>query len=330
MREHYIKIQKYQEEVANITKQHEAVISLRDQEIQRLQAVNNQLRLDLDRENQKKDIKMQLDVQIEEKKKLIASCEELNLNIEFFRNESVELKKEVSEKLSIIGNMAAEIDKLKATNGVPLNDHRGIVAKIENKYSSLLGKSKEMQDIVSFFVFLFVSYHFLNKFLISKFLQNKSLTATITDLKTKLDDNETRNRENELTKATLESSVEVLKIQLETYKNDFEMERSCRQTIAGEKEQTLTELKLLQRRNEQLREELEKVKSGGVRAGSIGSQTQKRSSHSPSPNVFNRTASGTDVNDEQSFPKSFMCPICSKTFKALHLLQYHVDMCLGV
>lgn len=43
--------------------------------------------------------------------------------------------------------------------------------------------------------------------------------------------------------------------QLDVYKSDFEMERQSRQDIANEREELLSDLKLLQRRNQQLIDE---------------------------------------------------------------------------
>lgn len=43
--------------------------------------------------------------------------------------------------------------------------------------------------------------------------------------------------------------------QLNIYKNDFELERTARQEIAGEKEQLLLDLKMLQKRNQALIED---------------------------------------------------------------------------
>lgn len=41
-------------------------------------------------------------------------------------------------------------------------------------------------------------------------------------------------------------------LQLEIYRNDFESERKSRQDMASEREEILSDLKLLQRRNEEL------------------------------------------------------------------------------
>ena len=53
----------------------------------------------------------------------------------------------------------------------------------------------------------------------------------------------------------LKVNMDILKTQVELYRKDFEMERTARENLAGEKEQILTDLRLLQRRNQQLIEE---------------------------------------------------------------------------
>lgn len=47
----------------------------------------------------------------------------------------------------------------------------------------------------------------------------------------------------------------IFSFQLDVYKSDFEMERQARQDIANEREELLSDLKLLQRRNQQLIDE---------------------------------------------------------------------------
>lgn len=56
---------------------------------------------------------------------------------------------------------------------------------------------------------------------------------------------------------TLAEQVDVLTAQLDIYKNDFEAERTARSELASEKDRVLTDLKLLQKRNQQLIEEVQ-------------------------------------------------------------------------
>lgn len=56
---------------------------------------------------------------------------------------------------------------------------------------------------------------------------------------------------------TLAEQVDVLTAQLDIYKVDFEAERSARAELASEKDQILSDLKLLQKRNQQLIDEIQ-------------------------------------------------------------------------
>lgn len=57
--------------------------------------------------------------------------------------------------------------------------------------------------------------------------------------------------------------------QSEVYKTDFELERNARQEIAGQKEQILADLQLLQRRNQIL---LDRSADGAIAAAAIQEQ----------------------------------------------------------
>lgn len=52
----------------------------------------------------------------------------------------------------------------------------------------------------------------------------------------------------------LQEQINFSNTQMEVYKSDFMMERQARQEIAAEKELILTDLKMLQRRNQVLTE----------------------------------------------------------------------------
>lgn len=52
----------------------------------------------------------------------------------------------------------------------------------------------------------------------------------------------------------LQDQINLSNTQMEVYKTDFMMERQARQEIAAEKELILTDLKMLQRRNQLLTE----------------------------------------------------------------------------
>uniref|UniRef100_A0A1L8DTU2 Putative polyubiquitin binding domain of nemo n=1 Tax=Nyssomyia neivai TaxID=330878 RepID=A0A1L8DTU2_9DIPT len=94
--------------------------------------------------------------------------------------------------------------------------------------------------------------------------------------------------------------IEVFKVQTEIFERDFEAERAARTVLAGEKEQLLADLRLLQNRHEQLIGEME-----GMR--------HPRSGY-PHP--------------ESQRPRQFRCPVCSRVFLDLSTLNGHVNGCL--
>ncbi|KAG4066977.1 hypothetical protein HA402_007725 [Bradysia odoriphaga] len=106
---------------------------------------------------------------------------------------------------------------------------------------------------------------------------------------------------------------EFLKAQLDVYKSDFEMERQSRQDIANEREELLSDLKLLQRRNQQLIEEAQ----SRTRL-SNGASTSSTASAPPQASAMeNRKPVG-----------NFICPVCNNASPSLMALQNHVQSCL--
>lgn len=53
----------------------------------------------------------------------------------------------------------------------------------------------------------------------------------------------------------MKQEINLLRMQLDIYSKDFQMERESRQKLAGEKDQLLMDLKMLQKRNQQLIEQ---------------------------------------------------------------------------
>jgi len=152
-----------------------------------------------------------------------------------------------------------------------------------------------------------------------------------------------------------EDEIENLKTQIEIYRRDFEMERADREKNAGEKEQYLVDLRALQRRNQELIEalaEAHKSKKSSVSpstststSASISSKSSLRDEQRP-VRVCNNLCSMHEHYQHILFHLLFCqvlyptgaaaktadanlrCPICSKTFYALTVLQSHVNDCL--
>ncbi|GJQ66271.1 putative leucine zipper of domain CC2 of NEMO, NF-kappa-B essential modulator [Trypoxylus dichotomus] len=93
-----------------------------------------------------------------------------------------------------------------------------------------------------------------------------------------------------------------LRAQLELYKNDFELERAQRKELFTEKNKIANDLQQLQRRNNQLHEEIDQMRSGFVHV--------KKEEAPTSP------------------ADAFPCPKCSFRFFTYQALQNHVFRCL--
>jgi len=106
---------------------------------------------------------------------------------------------------------------------------------------------------------------------------------------------------------------EFLKAQLDVYKSDFEMERQARQDIANEREEILSDLKLLQRRNQQL---IDESQSRKLEQPSIYKAYTTSNPSAPPENAGNRSSA------------RFVCPICNGTLPDLMSLQKHAQACL--
>ncbi|XP_055701445.1 NF-kappa-B essential modulator isoform X2 [Phlebotomus papatasi] len=94
--------------------------------------------------------------------------------------------------------------------------------------------------------------------------------------------------------------IEAFKMQAELFERDFEAERAARTVLAGEKEQLLADLRLLQNRHEQL----------------IGEMESMRNPRSGYP------------HPESQRSRQFRCPVCSRLFLDLSTLNSHVNDCL--
>ncbi|XP_055690690.1 NF-kappa-B essential modulator [Lutzomyia longipalpis] len=94
--------------------------------------------------------------------------------------------------------------------------------------------------------------------------------------------------------------IEAFKMQAEIFERDFEAERAARTVLAGEKEQLLADLRLLQNRHEQL----------------IGEMEGMRNPRSGYP------------HPESQRTRQFRCPVCSRLFLDLSTLNSHVNGCL--
>lgn len=162
------------------------------------------------------------------------------------KKENFDLTKDLSERRSIIKNMTSEIEKLQKLNGnrtlLPIDtepkilkkEHREIVKSLEDKNKVQQIELQKMKE---------------------KYIEEiQCREVNLTDYRERL---ENLSMDLERTKAAnlnLQEQINLSNTQMEVYKTDFMMEREARQEIAAEKELILTDLKMLQRRNQVLTE----------------------------------------------------------------------------
>ncbi|KAH8285695.1 hypothetical protein KR054_012526 [Drosophila jambulina] len=121
--------------------------------------------------------------------------------------------------------------------------------------------------------------------------------------------------------------IEHLQTQNDIYRRDFELERADREKNAGEKEQYLMDLRSLQRKNQELIEALAESHRASKSASPASSMSSSRSSLRDEQRPV-RVLEPTGAAASRTPEATLRCPICSKAFNALSVLQSHVNDCL--
>ncbi|XP_025833348.1 NF-kappa-B essential modulator isoform X2 [Agrilus planipennis] len=114
-------------------------------------------------------------------------------------------------------------------------------------------------------------------------------------------------------KTTDDDTVAALRTQLDLYKADFEAERHQKNNLKEEKEQLADDLRHLQRRNQQLLEEVERLRNG---AFVVVEDDARGATSTPS------------APQDSPPPLRYMCPLCSTTFRSYKLIEEHMQCCL--
>nr|ACJ13224.1 FI08812p [Drosophila melanogaster] len=118
--------------------------------------------------------------------------------------------------------------------------------------------------------------------------------------------------------------IKGLQIQNDIYRRDFEMERADREKNAGEKDQYLMDLRSLQRRNQELIEALAESHKASKACSTASPLSSSRSNlREEQRPILDPTGASSRTSDT-----TLRCPICSKSFNALSVLQSHVNDCL--
>jgi len=259
------------------------------------------------------------------------------------REENREMTKILSDKTSQIQNMAVQIEKLEQQHldsfefirqlkneneeekenkkaieheYVPVLEHKRIVKDLEEKLSETVAKNLELDEMKEKYSKEVTE---LKESLLACQEQLKNAQIDINVLKSN-DDEKTKHFESyEKERDEMRNEISILRTQVEIYSKDFEMERVARQNLAGEKEKILTDLRLLQRRNQDLLENSRKY---------IETMESEKNASSQSSSIVDNNTNNSNEDEQVYEPSNFICPICCKTYKLLNDLQTHVQECI--
>ncbi|XP_058462399.1 NF-kappa-B essential modulator-like [Malaya genurostris] len=259
-----------------------------------------------------------------------------------------ELRKAVSEKESILKNLAKEIERLELERQefVVINsnkpdskdradfefinkeEHNRQLKMLQREMSVVVAKNLEFEDMKKVYI---DELNCLKANLIAAEELHAKYRAEIHRLAKEVESKSVSFAENFRELKSVSEQVDVLTAQLDIYKNDFEAERAARAEIASEKDRVMSDLKLLQKRNQQLIDEVQKGRSAeenAIRAAneSLDNRDPKRVSEGASGGT-----SSNPTTDDQEFKRLVLhCPLCSGVYSDLATLQNHVEDCSGV
>lgn len=353
MRKNFTNIQKWQDEVKAKYSDQVRTIDEQCATIARLEEENGKLKQlvaagearAVDQEKRAAELKITLEKALDEVQKQIQAERASALA------EVEEMKKALSEKESILKNMAREIERLElekqefvvvksnkpdaSDGGVQLvakEEHDRQIKVLQREMSVIVAKNLESEDMKKVYI------DELNCMRVNLTAAEEVFAKNRAQLERQAREIETKDvslAENIRELKTLAEQVDVLTAQLDIYKNDFEAERTARAELASEKDRILTDLKLLQKRNQQLIEEVQNGRLAEERATRAANESLDK--REPSPPVaasvqgaVGGAASAAAAPEEQAYnPVILYCPLCSQGYRDLSTLQNHVEDCVG-
>lgn len=364
MRKNFTNIQKWQDEVK--AKYAEQVRTIDEQRaaLDGLEAENKALKQALglaetraaDQAKKFQEEKIALQKQLDECRQQI-EAERLNATTELD-----ELRKAVSEKQSILQNMAKQIERMELekqefvvvkanrpsgndvgadADYITKEEHQRQLKVLQREMSAVVAKNLEFEDMKNVYV------DEINCLKVNLTAAEELHAKHRAEIARQARDIETKDvslSENIRELKTLAEQVDVLSAQLDIYKVDFEAERAARGELASEKDRILADLKLLQKRNQQLIEEVQNGRVAQENATKAANEAlDKRVPDQPAPEKPgpSRAAATTnpqqqqpqkqDEPEEQEFMPSILhCPLCNNAYRDLATLQNHVEDCVGV
>lgn len=345
MRKNFTNIQKWQDEVK--LKYTDQVRKIDEQcaVIEKLEVENEKLKQALtlaearSREQEKRACEQRLALEKE--------LQDAHKQIQAERTSAVaeieELKKVTSEKQSILQNMAKEIERLElekqefvvvkpnkpdtSDGGVSFinkEEHDRQIKVLQREMSVHVAKNLEFEDMQKIYIdelnCMKVNLTAAENVHSNQRLQMERMTK---DIETK----DVSLAENIRELKSLAEQVDVLTAQLDIYKVDFEAERSARAELASEKDHILSDLKLLQKRNQQLIDEIQNRRVAEDKATDAANESMNKRE---SPEASTSVEGGSTSSEEQTYARLVLrCPLCNGVYKDISTLQNHVEDCVG-
>lgn len=348
MRKNFTSIQKWQDEVKAKYADQVRKIDEQGAAIEQLEAENGKLKQALalaetrsrEQEKRSNEQKLALEQALQDaQKQMQAERASAIAEIE-------ELKKATSEKQSILQNMAKEIERLelekqefvvvKPNKPEPASDsgvqfitkeeHDRQIKVLQREMSVHVAKNLEFEDMQKIYI------DELNCLKVNLTAAEELHHKQRLQLERQAKDIETKDvslAENIRELKTLAEQVDVLTAQLDIYKNDFEAERSARADLASEKDRILSDLKLLQKRNQQLIEEVQNGRAAEEKATRAANESLDKR-QSPEASTSAEAGGAAAAREEQTYDRPVLrCPLCNGSFKDISTLQNHVEDCVG-
>ncbi|XP_011214851.2 NF-kappa-B essential modulator isoform X3 [Bactrocera dorsalis] len=280
--------------------------------------------------NENLNLKRELESKIEQ----IQACEAVR------KQEHEEIVKNISEKSALIANMRTQIEKLElqqlssfevvsklGKNGensekseyVTRLEHERVTKNFERSMSQLLAEKLEINDMQKQYI---DEINCLKANLtVSEELVNQ-LQSDIALLKAN-DKEKTAQFEIYATqRAEMREELDVLRQQVDVYSRDFQLERTAREEMAGEKAQLLDDLRALQRKNHELSELVGQLEER------ITALTRQRVSPPTTASRNYYLQNIATLTPPAPTTPQHICPICSITCSSLTTLQEHANQCI--
>ncbi|XP_017479064.1 PREDICTED: NF-kappa-B essential modulator isoform X1 [Rhagoletis zephyria] len=280
---------------------------------------------------------------LELKRELESKLEQVQAYEAVRKLEHDDVVKNISEKTALIANMRTQIEKLEMqqlssfeviskfgknekqpekSEYVTRLEHERIVKDFERNMSSLLAEKLEVSDMQKQYideinclkVNLTASEELVNQ------LQSDIALLKASD-KEKTEQFEVHARQRD----EMREELGILRQQVDVYSRDFQLERTAREEMAGEKAQLLDDLRALQRKNQSLTEQLSHLEER------ITAITAERSSPAPLVPVSRKyylQKTNPPATAAAPMAPQHTCPVCSIACNSLNSLQEHVNQCL--